>query len=91
MDTLTMDERFELEFEGRRYTIQRGESAEMAAEGGGAPVGHSAWYITLGLNAITRLPAVPGESDESLRQRIRRWLAEHPEMPGSENIVLGGG
>jgi hypothetical protein len=85
------DERFELEFEGRRYTVQRGESAEAAAEGGGAPVGRLAWYVTLGPIAITRLAAMPGESDAALRDRIRRWLAEHPEMPGSEDIVLGGG
>jgi hypothetical protein len=85
------DERFELEFEGRRYTVQRGENAEAAAEGGGAPVGRLAWYITLGPKAVTRLPAVPGESDESVRERIRRWLAEHPQMPSSEDIVLGGG
>ena len=85
------DDRFELEFKGRRYTVQRGERAEAAAEGGGAPVGRLAWYITLGPKAITRLPAVPGETGEVLRDRIRQWLAEHPEMPGSENIVLGGG
>jgi hypothetical protein len=85
------DDRFELEFEGRRYTVQRGESAEAAAEGGGAPVGRSAWYVTLGPKAITRLPVLPGESDELLRARIRGWLAQHPQMPGSEDIVLGGG
>lgn len=85
------DDRFELEFEGRRYTVQRGESAEAAAEGGGAPVGRSAWYVTLGPKAITRLPVLPGEGDELLRARIRGWLAEHPQMPGSEDIVLGGG
>jgi hypothetical protein len=85
------DDRFELEFEGRRYTVQRGESAEAAAEGGGAPVGQRSWYVSLGPKAITRLPAVPGESDEALRGRICGWLADHPEMPGSENIVLGGG
>lgn len=85
------EERFELEFKGRRYTVQRGERAEAAAEGGGAPVGRLAWYITLGPKAITRLPVVPDESAASLRTRIRRWLEEHPEMPGSEDIVLGGG
>ena len=86
-----MDDRFELEFEGRRYTVARGERAAAAAEGGGAPVGQHSWYITLGPKAITRLDALPGESGEALRERIRRWLAEHPEMPGSENIIFGGG
>ena len=85
------DDRFELEFEGRRYTVVRGERAAAAAEGGGAPVGRRSWYITLGPKAITRLDVLPGESDEALRERIRRWLAEHPEMPGSEDIVFGGG
>ena len=86
-----MNDRFELEYEGRRYTVQRGESADVAAEGGGAPVGRLAWYITLGPKAITRLVAVPGEDDDALRDRIRQWLADHPEMPGDEHIVLGGG
>ena len=86
-----MNDRFELEYEGRRYTVQRGESADVAAEGGGAPVGRLAWYITLGPKAITRLAAVPGEDDDALRDRIRQWLADHPEMPGDEHIVLGGG
>lgn len=85
------DDRFELEFEGRSYTVQRGEHAETAAEGGGAPVGRLAWYITLGPKAITHLEARPGESAAALQERIRQWLAEHPEMPGSEDIILGGG
>ena len=86
-----MADRFELEYEGRRYTVERGAPAASAAEGGGAPVGSRAWYITLGPKAITRLDAIPGESDDALLDRIRRWLAEHPEMPGSEDITLGGG
>lgn len=86
-----MADRFELEFEGRRYTVQRGEAAASAAEGGGAPVGSHSWYITLGPKAITRLGAVPGETEDQLIARIRQWLAEHPEMPGNEDIVFGGG
>jgi hypothetical protein len=86
-----MADRFDLEFEGRQYTVQRGEAPTSAAEGGGAPVGRHSWYITLGPKAITRLNAIPGETHEALLARIRQWLAEHPEMPGSEDIVLGGG
>ena len=86
-----MADRFDLEFEGRRYTVQRGERAASAAEGGGAPVGSRSWCITLGPKAITRREAVPGATATDLVARIRRWLAEHPEMPGSEDIVFGGG
>ena len=86
-----MSDRFSLEFEGRDYTVQRGDPPARAARGGGAPVGRHSWYITLGPKAITSLDAVAGESDDTLRARIREWLAAHPEMPDSEDIMLGGG
>jgi hypothetical protein len=86
-----MGDRLKLEFEGREYTVQRGDSPASAAKGGGAPVGRHSWYVTLGPKAITSLDAVPGEDDEAVRARIRKWLAAHPEMPDSEDITLGGG
>ena len=86
-----MSDKFTLEFEGRDYTVQRGDPPASAAKGGGAPVGRHSWYVTLGPKAITSLDAVPGESDDALRARIRGWLAAHPEMPDSEDIILGGG
>jgi hypothetical protein len=86
-----MSDRFNLEFAGRAYTVQRGDPPASAAKGGGAPVGQHSWYVTLGPKAITSLDAVPGESDHALRARIRKWLAAHPEMPDSEDIILGGG
>lgn len=86
-----MPDRFTLEFEGREYTVQRGDRPASAAEGGGAPVGPNSWYVNLGPKAITSLEAMSGESDEALRARIRRWLEDHPEMPNSEDIVFGGG
>jgi hypothetical protein len=91
LEELSMPDKFNLEFEGREYTVQRGDAPGDAAKGGGAPVGRYSWYITLGPKAITSLEAVPGESDDALRTRIRRWLADHPEMPDSARIVLGGG
>jgi hypothetical protein len=86
-----MSDKFTLEFEGRQYTVQRGAPPASAARGGGAPVGRHSWYVTLGPKAITSLDAVAGESDDELRARIREWLAAHPEMPDSEDIILGGG
>jgi hypothetical protein len=86
-----MPDRFKLEFGGREYTIQRGDHPASAAKGGGAPVGRRCWYVTLGPKAITSLDVLPDERDDALRARIRRWLDAHPEMPDSEDIVLGGG
>jgi hypothetical protein len=91
LEELSMSDRFNLEFEGREYTVQRGDSPGRAAQGGGAPVGRYSWYITLGPKAITSLDAVPGESDDALKTRIRRWLADHPEMPDDADIIFGGG
>ena len=86
-----MPTRFTLDFRGRVYTVQRGEDPASAAEGGGAPMGRHSWYISLGPKAITSLEAVPGESEAELSARIRRWLEDHPDMPRSEDIILGGG
>lgn len=86
-----MADRFTLEYDGREYTVQRGDHPASAAEGGGAPVGRHSWYVTLGPKAITSLDAMPDESEAAVRARIRQWLAEHPEMPNSEDIVFGGG
>jgi hypothetical protein len=84
-------DRFELEFEGRRYTVERGERPGAAARGGGGPVGPDQWYVTLGPKAITALDALPEEPESALEARIRSWLAEHPEMPDRADIVFGGG
>lgn len=86
-----MSDKFSLEFAGREYTVLRGDPPANAAKGGGAPVGRRSWYVTLGAKAITSLEAVPGETDDMLRERIREWLAAHPEMPDREDIMLGGG
>lgn len=86
-----MEAKFTMSYEGREYTVERGAPVQQATTGGGAPAGRNRWYITLGPKAITSLEAEPGESESALRERIRRWLAEHPEMPSSEDIVFGGG
>jgi hypothetical protein len=83
--------RFELEFEGRRYTVERGDRPSSAARGGGSPVGRDQWYVTLGPKAITALDAVAGETETALEARIRSWLAAHPEMPDRADIIFGGG
>jgi hypothetical protein len=86
-----MTQRFTLEFAGRSYTVERGATPAGAAQGGGAPAGRDSWYLTLGPKAVTSLEVIPGESDAALRARIREWLKDHPEMPDSEDIILGGG
>ena len=86
-----MRDKFVLQFRRKRYTVERGQLARNAAQAGGARRGALSWYVTLGGTAITRLEARAGERELALRNRIRQWLADHPELHSRDQIVLGGG
>jgi hypothetical protein len=49
------------------------------------------WYVTIGGTALTKLPAQPGDTETSLRDRIVAWLERHPDMLDRDQIILGGG
>jgi hypothetical protein len=84
-------DRFTLQYQGREYTVERGRRPSDANVRGGAPAGPDRWYITLGPKAITSIEELPHETEAALRARIVEWLANHPQMPQDEDIVLGGG
>jgi hypothetical protein len=86
-----MRARFQLQYHGKRYWVERGRDADSAAQRGGALVGPSRWYVTLGGIAVGSLPVQPRESAPALRARIRRWLAERPELENRDRLYLGGG
>lgn len=86
-----MRDRFVLLYRGKQYNVERGQPAEIAAEGGGAPGNPGRWYLTLAGAAMTSFEHSPGETESELRERIRRWLAEHPDFQTRDQIHLGGG
>lgn len=86
-----MQDKFVLQFRRKRYTVERGQLVDTAARGAGAPRGPQYWYVTLGGTAITRLEVQSGEPEAALRARLRRWLAQHPDLQSRDQIVLGGG
>ena len=49
------------------------------------------WYVSIGGTALTKLPALPGDTEASLRERIVAWLEKHPDMLDRDQIILGGG
>lgn len=49
------------------------------------------WYVTIGGTALTKFPATPMDTEDSVRARVLRWLKEHPDMLDRDQIVLGGG
>jgi hypothetical protein len=50
-----------------------------------------AWYVTIAGTALTKLPASPSDTEESVRARVLQWMTDHPEMLDRDQIVLGGG
>lgn len=49
------------------------------------------WHVTIGGTALTKFPAAPSDTRESVTDQVHRWLQEHPEMLDRDQIVLGGG
>lgn len=49
------------------------------------------WYVSIAGTALTKLPATPADTEESVRARVLQWLEEHPDMLDRDQIVLGGG
>jgi hypothetical protein len=49
------------------------------------------WYLTIGGTALTKLPALPSDTEASVRDRILAWLEAHPDLLDRDQIVLGGG
>jgi hypothetical protein len=88
---MPMRARFQLQYHGKRYWVERGRDADSAAQRGGGLVGPSRWYVTLGGIAVGSLPAQPRESAPALRVRVRQWLAQLPDLEDRDRLYLGGG
>jgi hypothetical protein len=70
----------------RRVTVRIGGQAYEAE------MGHSGhWYLRVGGTALTSFGASPGETDDAIAGRIRRWVADHPGIRSRKDIHLGGG
>jgi hypothetical protein len=84
MEEVTVD------YRGKRVTATPGPSQTLSGEalpGEQAPM----WYVTIAGTALTKFPATPADTEDSVRQQVLRWLQEHPDMLDRDQIVLGGG
>lgn len=79
-----------IDYRGKQITatLGRGQSAAGEASSTSEP---AAWYVTIGGTALTKLPASPGDTGETVRARVLQWLRENPDMLDRDQIVLGGG
>jgi hypothetical protein len=83
-------EQVTLEFEGKQINAALNEGQTLSGEllsRGEPPM----WYITIGGTALTKLPATPDDTEESVRGRVLAWLAENRDLLDRDQIVLGGG
>jgi hypothetical protein len=79
-----------LEFRGKQVSASLGPGQTLTGEvrsGEEPPM----WYLTIGGTALTKLPALPADTEASVRERMTAWLEAHPDMLDRDQIVLGGG
>lgn len=80
----------EFEYRGKRITAALNE----AQTDSGAPLSRREppmWYVTIGGTALTKLPAGPADTEQSVREKVQAWLDAHPDLLDRDQIVLGGG
>ena len=79
-----------VEYQGKRLTAALSSTQTLSGQAmpGDQP---ALWHVTIGGTALTKFPATPSDTVESVTERVIRWLREHPEMLDRDQIVLGGG
>jgi hypothetical protein len=76
-----------IEYQGKRLTATLGSTQTLAGPGNQAAM----WHVTIGGTALTKFSAAASDTEESVTERVIRWLQDHPEMLDRDQIVLGGG
>jgi hypothetical protein len=79
-----------LEFRGKQISAALNKSQTLTGQRlprGEPPM----WYLSIGGTALTKLPALPDDTETSVRERILAWLEANPDMLDRDQIVLGGG
>jgi len=77
-------------YAGKQVTASLSQGQTMSGEvlpGGKAAL----WHVTIAGTALTKFPATPSDTEDLVRERVLRWLREHPDMLDRDQIVLGGG
>lgn len=84
MDQVTIN------YKGKQITASLSEGQTMSGEV--LPSQKTAlWHVTIAGTALTKFPATPADTEELVRERVLRWLRDHPDMLDRDQIVLGGG
>ena len=77
-------------YQGKQITASRSGSQTTSGEvlPGDKP---PEWHVSIAGTALTKFPAAVGDTEAQVRDRVLRWLREHPDMLDRDQIVLGGG
>ena len=87
---MTAVSQISIEYRGKQITASLGPGQTGATDAGSSSE-PAVWYLSIGGTALTKLPASPADSEETVRSRILQWLREHPELLDRDQIILGGG
>jgi len=79
-----------MEYQGKRLTVTLSSNQTLSGESR-AGEKTAMWHVTIGGTALTKFPALPSDTEEVVRERVLRWLEDHPDMLDRDQIVLGGG
>jgi hypothetical protein len=77
-------------YKGKQVTASLSQGQTTSGEvlpSGKAPL----WHVTIAGTALTKFPATAADTEDLVRERVLRWLQEHPDMLDRDQIVLGGG
>lgn len=77
-------------YKGKQVTASLSEGQTMSGEVLGSDQTPQ-WHVTIAGTALTKFPGAATDTEEQVRERVLRWLREHPEMLDRDQIVLGGG
>jgi len=83
-------EQVTVEFQGKQINVALNQAQTLSGEAlsrGEPPM----WYVTIGGTALTKLPAAPSDTEDSVRSEVVAWLEAHPDLLDRDQIVLGGG
>lgn len=83
-------EQVTVDYRGKQITAALSRAQPLSGEAlpGRKP---AMWHLSISGTALTELPAMPSDTEDSVRQRVLQWLQEHPDMLDRDQIVLGGG
>jgi hypothetical protein len=84
-----MENRLQLHYRDRIYDLELDQGQLTAGPDSASGTGR--WHVTVAGTALTSFAARADDDEAAVRERLRRWIDDHPQMETRDEIHLGGG